>query len=140
MRTKRCKFQGCEKIPSYGFSCKSREYCKPHALQGMVYSAGSRCRFRGCGASGVYNHPGVRGGSFCQDHKEVRRGQWGGVRQCFGLPRAASKSEVTRSAAAWQHAASTCFWFLSSPAVSCGLISGAIRCSTGRGSRGGLLQ
>lgn len=72
VRTKTCKCQGCEKIPSYGYPCKSREYCKSHALEGMVYSAGRRCRFRGCCAPGAFNYPGyARGGSFCNDHKEV---------------------------------------------------------------------
>ncbi|CAN0456395.1 unnamed protein product, partial [Ectocarpus sp. 12 AP-2014] len=71
VRTKTCRHPGCEKTPSYGFPCKSREYCKPHALEGMVYNAGRRCRFRGCAAPGAFNHPGVtRGGSFCDDHKE----------------------------------------------------------------------
>lgn len=72
VRTKTCRHEGCEKIPSYGFPCKSREYCKPHALEGMVYSAGGRCRSRGCRAVGIYNYPGVRRGSFCKSHKEVR--------------------------------------------------------------------
>ncbi|CAB1097034.1 unnamed protein product [Ectocarpus sp. CCAP 1310/34] len=72
VRTKTCRHPGCEKTPSYGFSCKSRECCKPHALEGMVYNAGRRCRFRGCAAPGAFNYPGVtRGGSFCDDHKEV---------------------------------------------------------------------
>lgn len=73
VRTKTCKHPGCEKIPSYGFPCMSREYCKPHALEGMVYSAGSRCRFRGCRSEGTFNFPGIRGGSFCKKHREVGR-------------------------------------------------------------------
>lgn len=72
MRTKTCRHPGCDKIPSYGYPCKSREFCKPHALEGMVYSAGSRCRFRGCELPGVFNYPwSARGGSFCGTHKEV---------------------------------------------------------------------
>lgn len=72
VRTKTCRHLGCEKTPSYGFPCKSREYCKPHALEGMVYNAGRRCRFRGCAAPGAFNYPGsTRGGSFCDEHKEV---------------------------------------------------------------------
>lgn len=72
VRTKTCRHLGCDKIPSYGYPCKSREFCKPHALGGMVYSAGSRCRFRGCGLPGVFNYPWIaRGGSFCGNHKEV---------------------------------------------------------------------
>lgn len=81
VRTKTCRHPGCDKIPSYGYPCKSRECCKPHALEGMVYSAGSRCRFRGCELPGGFNYPwSARGGSFCSIHKEV--GVWRETKDC----------------------------------------------------------
>ncbi|CAM9526826.1 unnamed protein product, partial [Discosporangium mesarthrocarpum] len=71
VRTRKCKHESCDKIPSFGYEGNSRDYCKLHSKEGMVYNAGSRerCRAEGCTMPGSFRGPGV-GQMYCKDHKE----------------------------------------------------------------------
>ena len=61
VRTKRCKFDGCEMRPSFNYQGKIAMYCEKHKQKGMVNIAHRTCQFEGC-------HRRILRAIFCSKH------------------------------------------------------------------------
>jgi len=68
---KRCSFDSCNKIPSFGLpSDKSASYCKVHAEKGMADLKHKRCSFDSCNKQSAFGLPSDKSASYCKAHAE----------------------------------------------------------------------
>ncbi|CAM9137846.1 unnamed protein product [Scytosiphon promiscuus] len=66
-----CGHEGCLKQPTFGIDgSKKKEFCSPHAKEGMVNIHTRRCRKLGCMKSPGYGVAGTRVALYCRRHAE----------------------------------------------------------------------
>ena len=67
---RRCKFDGCEKQPSYGEKRGQPVFCREHKLPEHLNVNSRKCEAPGCNIRPYFAPPGAKRGRFCRAHKE----------------------------------------------------------------------
>ncbi|CAM9793480.1 unnamed protein product, partial [Laminaria digitata] len=71
VRTKRCSYDSCRKIPSFGVDgSKTAVYCKQHSVDGMVSVRHKPCTNNSCRKHATFNVEGTKTPVYCQQHAE----------------------------------------------------------------------
>ena len=61
VESKKCRTEGCGKIPSFGVAgTKMAEYCAHHAPGGMINVRSRKCRTKGCGKKASFGVAGTK--------------------------------------------------------------------------------
>ena len=64
-----CRLEGCGKIAAFGVAgTKTSEYCRQHALDGMVNVRGTMCGTEGCGKRPSFGEAGTKMAEYCTQH------------------------------------------------------------------------
>ena len=64
-----CKTEGCDKIAAFGVDgTKTAEYCRQHALGGLVNVKNIICSTKGCGKRALFGVTGTKTAEYCRQH------------------------------------------------------------------------
>ena len=67
----KCKFEGCNIIPSFNFQGeKTRAYCRKHKQEGMINIRTTKCKFKGCDIISSFNFEEEKTPLYCFLHKK----------------------------------------------------------------------
>lgn len=70
VKSKRCKFLNCDKIPNYGkFGTTIAEYCSKHHPEGYADIKSKRCSFKNCDKQPKFGKIGTKIAEYCAKHK-----------------------------------------------------------------------
>ena len=67
-KDKECLYEGCNKVPNYGFKDGIKEYCNIHKLEHMIQLF-QKCIIDDCNNRARYNEQGKKGAKYCTEHK-----------------------------------------------------------------------
>jgi hypothetical protein len=67
-KDKECLYEGCNKVPNYGYKDGIKEYCSIHKLENMIQLF-QQCIIDDCNNRARYNEQGKKGAKYCSEHK-----------------------------------------------------------------------
>ena len=67
-KDKECLYEGCNKVPNYGFKDGIKEYCNIHKLEHMIQLF-QKCIIDDCNNRARYNEQSEKGAKYCNGHK-----------------------------------------------------------------------
>ncbi len=65
----KCKFENCDKVPSFNYEGQKRLYCYKHKFEGMTNVVSQMCQYENCKKQSYFNYDGQTFGMFCKKHK-----------------------------------------------------------------------